>query len=449
MHGRLYKNMGFSLMPFAFLLLFEPSWSLLDPLPDFIGYFLLCMSIINLADINPRISEAFCGFRKACVLSIARFASMLLVNKHFASGEQTMGSLIFVFVFAVFEITVLLPAYKNLFEGLLSLGIFYDGEAVHRKKSGRSANLTEKLYALTVFFVIAKTVVCALPEFTGLISHNPYEFLTILRAIAVILVTPLSVVWLVKTLSYCKQVRADKSFISNLAHAYLERAESTPQFYTLRVLTVGLTALSVSIILSIDFYSDNINLIPDFLFYATVLLCAIYIKEYSPKWKWTAVTATVGVLISVAVWLSTKSFFAQYYPNAIRKDLGAYYAYYSMLALYIVESVVFIVTVALVLLIIRDIYKNHTDIVKAASQKEYALESRKFKACGIVCSVMTVLSGLGNIYYVWALPFYDNGRFFSYSAMISGAINIIFAFAVCYLISSLKDSVKHNYRMYT
>lgn len=76
MYGKMRKNIGFSLIPFAFLFLFEPHYALIDLLPDFIGYFIICLAIINLADINLRIREAFWGFRKAIAISICKYVAL-------------------------------------------------------------------------------------------------------------------------------------------------------------------------------------------------------------------------------------------------------------------------------------------------------------------------------------------------------------------------------------
>ena len=57
MNKKLKRNIGFTLMPFAFLFLFEPAYALIDPLPDFIGYLILCTALSNLSFINHRIAE--------------------------------------------------------------------------------------------------------------------------------------------------------------------------------------------------------------------------------------------------------------------------------------------------------------------------------------------------------------------------------------------------------
>jgi hypothetical protein len=207
MYGRLRKNIGFSLIIFAFFFLFEPSYALIDPLPDFIGYSILCLALVNLADINERIRDSLKGFGKAAVLSLLRFVSLFITAKLFGEDENTIGQLIFVFVFAFFEIFVAIPAYKSLFEGLTSLATFHDGEAVFRKKREKGRSSTEKIYSLTSAFIAVKNVVCSLPEFTSLQTNSSYEFVHLLRIFAIVAVLPISIAWLISVVRYFISVK--------------------------------------------------------------------------------------------------------------------------------------------------------------------------------------------------------------------------------------------------
>ena len=168
--GKLNRNIGFSLLPFSFIFLFEPGLTILDPLPDCIGYIIICFAIRNLADINHKIDEAFIGFRKGVLISILRFVAIYLLDSYFIESELSVGLLLFVFAFSFFELIVLIPAYRCFFEGLLSLGILYDGSAVYLKKLRKikrldsegneytdihesKRNITERAYFFTAFFL--------------------------------------------------------------------------------------------------------------------------------------------------------------------------------------------------------------------------------------------------------------------------------------------------------
>ena len=159
MNGKLKKNIGFSLMIFAFFFLFEPSFGLIDPIPDIIGYAILCSALINLADINDRIYASFKSFRLGMLFSALRAVTYIVLENVFVDDEQTVGLLLFVFIFAVCDFIWIIPGYRALFDGLLSLGMFEGGDAVYYRKREKGRNASEKLKGLTIVFLIVKNLI--------------------------------------------------------------------------------------------------------------------------------------------------------------------------------------------------------------------------------------------------------------------------------------------------
>ena len=141
MDKKLNIKLGFILIPFAFIFLFEPFYMLSDPLPDVIGYLILYCSLISLADVNHKIRKALGNFKIAIVISICRFVSKGVWEKLFSETESSTGLLLFIFVLSLFEIITLVPAYKNLFEGLLSLALMHNGESVYYKKTKKTLKI--------------------------------------------------------------------------------------------------------------------------------------------------------------------------------------------------------------------------------------------------------------------------------------------------------------------
>ena len=467
MNGKLNKNIGFSLLPFAFIFLFEPGYTLVDVLPDFIGYTILCLALMNLSDINPRIQESCEGFRRALLINALRFISVYLLDRYFADVSKSLGLLIFCMIFSFFELIVLLPAYRNLFEGLLHIGMMHDSNAIYFKKVRKTKrfvketnshqvtikesnrNITEKLYFFTIFFLLIRHTAMALPEFTTLINNSDYEFIKILRLFGALIAAPTGIVWLVRILTYFTKIRKEKDFISRLSEIYLKHVGENPQLYTARIITFGLYTALVGITFSLDFYSDSINIIPDYLFYGLILISAFVLKKHSKKWIGLSVLSISGIIVSVIQHSLTTSFYSLYYPNAIRKNLQAYYAYYKMLAFHIVEAVVFVITVAMIVLVLWDVFKKHTDIANTTSTKEFKEIAFKYKLSGILVIFCSLISSGGCVYYVIAQPFYyTNNWYFYYSAIISVFASIVFAFGASYFLGYVINSVKYKYRLY-
>ncbi len=447
MYGKLKKNIGFSLIIFAFFFLFEPTYALYDPLPDAVGYVILLMGLINLADISTRISEAFCGFRRALVLSIVRYISIYLLNTYFVKEEQTLGLLIIVFLLAIFEIIILIPAYKSLFSGLLTLGMFYESEAVYLQKKPGSANATEKLYRFTVVFILAKSILCALPDFTTLQTNSSYEFITILRSLMCLILLPISLVWLVKSVRYFNRLKKEERFINAISQEYLKKCEGAPEFYTYRILKVGLYMMIAAFVLSFDIYSESINILPDFLFFAILMLSLIFLRNHSNKKVSAIVISIVGAVTSVGLFLCEKSFFTDYpYITAVKKNADAYYRYYILLALYIVLAFITVLVAAWVVRFLHELFCEHTYLKYGSQEDEKRSLIKGFRLRAYASLVSCILSAIGSVYYIWSLPFKNKGWFFYYSGIFSFLFSVAFIVSIYTLISYVLNEIKQNYR---
>ena len=465
MNSKLKKNIGFSLLPFAFIFLFEPGYTIIDPLPDCIGYAIMCFALSNLSDINPRVEEAFTGFRKGILINIMRMIAIFLLNSYFIESELSVGLLLFVFIFSFFELFVMIPSYRCLFEGLLSLGLVHDGNAVYYKKLRKvkrldgngneyteviesKRNLTEKAYFITVAFLCIKNFAVVLPEFTTLSTNNSYEFVSVLRFFGMLIALTIGIVWLIKMIRYVSAIRKDSPFIQNLSQVFLNNLKEKPNYYTVKNISVGLFFLMLATALSIDFYSNYVDLIPDFVYYVIIAASAVFLKRFSRKWRILLISGTVGSIIAAFSHYTTVSFYDKYTPLSVTRELDAYYGFYKMLGMQIAESAVMICTIILVLLLLRDIYMKHTDIGISTNPKERAEYKKRFVFYAVFIGILGAVTAIGSIYYVYAQPFSDMQNWlYYYSAIISIFINLIYVFAMCYFIGFVSNSVKYRYRL--
>ncbi|MBE6646271.1 MAG: hypothetical protein E7611_01360 [Ruminococcaceae bacterium] len=446
MYGKLRKNVGFSLMIFAFFFLFEPTYALIDPLPDFIGYTILCISLANLADINNRVMDALKGFLKCIPLSFLRFISTPVIEKIFAQEERSVGLLMFVFIFAFVDIAILIPSYKALFEGLLSLGTFNDSEVVFYKKRERGRNRTEKLYSLTLASLILKNVICALPEFTSLQTNGQYEFIVVVRVLAIITVTPLSVSWLCSILSYFIKIKRERAFIDSLTKKYIDTSKATPERYVYRVIGTGLSMVLVSMILSYDLYSQNVNYIPDLFCFALLILAVLLIRRNSRACAPITILSIGGAITSVYLFLVEKKFFERHFIGAIKRDLEAYEQYYLMLTLYILQTLIAISVIAFLAKMLRDVFLKHA--IKADIDKSEKKElERGINLRIIAFFALGVLSEASSVYHIASLPYFNRGWIFEYSNVISSAVSIAFILSAWLLIAFVKSEIRKNYKL--
>lgn len=443
MYGKLYKNIGLSLIIFAFLFLFEPNYGLIDLLPDFIGYIILCFALINLADINEKISSAFKMFRTGALVGVAKIVAIIIFKMNFSEDDQLISGAIVNFVSFVADSIIMIGGFKSLYEGLLDLGIFEGGEAVHKKirQSGKTA--TEKIYFLTVFFVLYKGIICLLPELTSLQSNTQYEFVHVVRWFAIVLVMPVSLVWLIKQIVYFAKVKNDKPFISALSQKYISHAENYPEFYLCRVLFVGLAGILTAVIFSINLYLENVNYLPNAFFFVIVIAFVFFLRKYSPKWKFALVCAIPGVLFSILLFMIEKRFFERHHIGAIMRDAEAYIMYYTMLAIYALVAVLTISVIAFVALILRDVFKKYGRLELAQKDNLTAFDSRAiaFVSLGTVASI-------GNVLYIVSLPYWGRISYLEYTGMISFVLSVAFIISAFVLYYFVVGEIKYKYKKY-
>ena len=454
-------------MPFAFLFLFEPGYTVLDPLPDFIGYLILCIALVNLSDISPRVEEAYKGFRKAAFVSLLRFIAIYLLATFFHESEKSIGVLLFAFIFSFAELVVLLPAYKHFYEGLLSLSVMHDGTEPHyqkkrtvtrmNRKSGKKIviekvsrkNATEKRHTLTGVFLIIHSLAMVLPEFTSLTTNQNYEFVELLRGFGIVISLPIGIWWLISMIVYFKRIVSDKPFVENLSRLYIERLEDNPQFYTVRVMSTGLGMLMVGVLLTVDFYADYVNMLPDFFAYAVLIAAAICLRGFSHRWKYLLTSSVFALSVSIASHISAVSFHGEYYPNAIRKNINAYNAFYGMVSITAVEAVFLAITALTTLLLLWDIYKYCIDFAGNNLLDPYAIVKRRFSVKSGLVLASAVIASAGLVYFVMSQPFYYTGKWwFYYSTMISVFLSLVFAVGAACFVNYVVGFVKLCYRRY-
>ncbi len=447
MNGKLKKNIGFSLMIAAFFFLFEPSCGLIDIIPDIIGYSILCMAIINLSDINDRISSAFKSFRLGILFSLLRAITYILLENVFIDDEQSVGLLLFVFIFAVCELVWIMPGYKSLFDGLISLGIFEGGEAVYRKRRERGRNATEKLKALTIVFLITKNVVWMIPELTTLRENTSYEFVDIMRVLSILLTLPISLTWLISMTVYLVRIIKDRPFIEALEKKYKERTEGAEDFFTCRNVCTYLFVMLAAFILSFNIYSGNINYLPDLFFYAALTFSVILLRKYSKIWLPISLFSILGGISSVFIFISEKAFFSEYFAESISRDPDAYASYGQLLIQYIIQALTFMLTTFLSMLFLRELFKKRL-LLKENEEVTIKEMGKAFKIKATVYIIMSLLCAAGKVFYAFSLPWQNYSWIYAYSNVISGVISLCFIASAFTLIQSITEKLRSNTQPY-
>ena len=114
----------------ALVFLLTPSISLIDPLPDFIGYLLLAHALSYAADAFPYFGDAKAGFTRMMWISLSKIpAALLMLMMWGTDNAQRSIVTVFSLCYAVLDLVFLMPALRSFMEGVFYLGNRYDCES--------------------------------------------------------------------------------------------------------------------------------------------------------------------------------------------------------------------------------------------------------------------------------------------------------------------------------
>ena len=363
--------MGFCLISLSFFFFFNPNINIVDILPDFIGYILICAALLRIEYLNESIEGAISLFKKMIFIDAAKWIAILWVFGLEVTSERNSSLLLWAFVFAVLELIVLIPAYSKLFAGFTEIGYFYPNTSIFASEGKKSR--TDKMRNLTLVFVVLKAVMSVLPEFADLSNSsydetsafvNIYEHIGTMRVIAFIPVLILGVIWLISIQAYFSRLRRDVTLIDGLRGKY--ESEILPKRGLFIRKNFGLVCMLfiLALCLTIDFRMEYHNMVPDFLA-AIIFAIVIAVMQKRTEIKKVALTVTSGLyfILSLAASFAEYGFFDKYYYGAIYRSEEAMRAYTLVLIFDILKSAAFLALIWQLLRALFNVISSHTGFV--------------------------------------------------------------------------------------
>lgn len=229
------KTMGFVWILAGICFLWDPVVGVVDLLPDFIGWLLVCIGISSLADMNDDLAQAQQNFRRMLWVGLGRVAAELLIHVFLENTrdqlnpyEAPVWSLLFSFSFAVLELWFLLPALRSFWRGIASLsecgGARNGLAAVNR----RGKTLCDRMMRLSAVFIILHALFAVLPELAVLTVFRVenvyttaiYQFRTLFRFVAAGISGVAGVIYLISWFRFFGRVRGEKVWLESLRVRY-------------------------------------------------------------------------------------------------------------------------------------------------------------------------------------------------------------------------------------
>ena len=257
----------------AALFLFNPLISIIDILPDFIGYYFLLRAFTPTSYIFDNASDLYDSIKRMMIIGIAKFFSVLLLFV-----TDTTMALVLSFTFAVLEILYGLGMFTKLFDVTSYIRLRYD--------STTKTAVAEKVKVFSIFFLIAKVVLASMPDLTVLTigssdlgKVNLTRFRPLLFIASAFIMAVIGIIWFSKFVRFFKNAFSS-SLVERVENEYNQQKIERPGIFAAKDYMFSIKLLCVGSIFLFDMTIDNIDFFMDAVF---SILCIIAFRSLIRK----------------------------------------------------------------------------------------------------------------------------------------------------------------------
>ena len=371
------KYLGISLFTAGAVCLFDPFISVVDVLPDALGYLFMLLGLYRLADMDDRLMEAAKGLRYLALIGVARLLSLFLAFGLVSPNEQPVFLLLILFTLGVLDCIVLIPMWKNFCGGILYLGSRNNATAMfdRRGMGGRTRiyNVVERYSACSAVFFVLRELCAILPEVTVLTHEKGgveageatqfYDFVGLYRLVGCGVSLVLGIAWLVMTVRLIRKLKGDTPFFAALTEKYNAEVLTRRDLFAMRAVKASLGCLLMAAVCALDVYLDNVNVLPDFLAALFLVLSVVFLRRYAGKNIPALVAAVAYGLVSGFSWyLQVTGYFHQGYFGDILNSDSVHLCWQNVLTLEAVAATLLVVAVILILRSLYVMVKRYTGV---------------------------------------------------------------------------------------
>lgn len=358
------RPVRFGLVFVGLVFFFNPTLAAIDVLPDFIGCLLIIAGLFRAATVHADFKKAQRAFLKMALVDMAKNIALVGALRSNSAVDQPILILLVAFAAAIVGLIFAVIAVRALFDGFFSLACKHDHIELYGNAYG-GLSITERIRKRTVIFLFAREGLCLLPEFAALATSTDsysngffsriYEYITLLRSMAVIVAGIVGIVWLVHLLAYYAKFRRNKEMQIALGKQYGAYYASHPGLAVERRHGLAFLFLAVGAVFLVDFYLDFQNVISDAVAGVLILVGAL-IPAVGLKYRVrTALAAGAYVAASSVSTHYAYAFMSCFTADEIARDEEASRAYLAMWISSLAEFLIFLVLLVFLLLLLREI----------------------------------------------------------------------------------------------
>ena len=466
--------MGFGYIAVGLWFLFNPNISVLDVLPDFIGYLLIFRGLFQMSFSSPALQEVRGSMGKLALITALRLLSFILLPY----TSETFG-LVLVFVFGVLEAIYFIPAVTGLFEGFYNLGIRHgvdsvfdtrtvqmkvrvknasdssDGKAVYTTET-RKREFAERLKVYTIVFFLIKTVGAVLPELTVLQTGEGYstttrfqaaltQFKPLFRGFCFLIVLVFGVIWLIRFLRYIRLLRRDAVLCEGIEEYYRANIASRPAVAAaLRMKKVHVLLIAAAVFTMI-FLIEGMDRLPNALASACVILALLMMRrdaENAPLVAGGIAVSAAAALLSVVNLFIQNAYFDEYEAAAARHIAGAAEKYTAVRFWGAAEYILVILMFAVLFAVYCRVLKKHASYVSiTGNASQYSADARRAELLSPVYNRVLLAGIVGVLYGGLGAAFFTVSMYFAEMFMVNAVVCIFWIASVVRVTLSAYESI--------
>ncbi len=419
--------------------LVNPDYTMLDVVPDFIGYLLLMLGLGKLRDLNSYFEKAADSFGKLAIVSAIKLVLFFIVSLLLDDKERPTMILILMMLFAIGEMILVIPGFSAFFEGFSYSGFTYRG------KHGETFSVVPgKIRNPVLVFLIAKYLLTLLPEFSVLAAQTYSdagtawdEYTDLFRLTAMFIIAVWGLAVFIKLLSFLAKTLRDKDTLDRLSADYRNSVLTVRGlFIRRRISLLGVLVFGI-LIFSADFLVDNADILPDFASAILFLLFFILGKDII-RFRTAGITASaVFIPLSALRWWMTVDFRDNHLYSLIRKSPSVYEDFMKYYPVCVLEAVFEAVLILLVLIGYEKIISEHCgylpddlegDVFENKKREIRSYLNKKLNAFAVSAFACTVISGLTEYATSYTQSFF--GKFWPTLSIVSSIICLCLFFSL-------------------
>ena len=401
--------------------LLNPNITVIDLLPDFIGCILIISGLGLLRDISDSLEEARKNFLRLFWVSLSHipaFALMVSISASYLNEKTSI--LVFSFVYGVIEFILINNALTALIDGFVYVGQRYNGDSCFYeiKKNGKKVDVSHLRFFTTVFLIVTKGLSIApnlvylydtslgygdiLTEF----AINPVSFIGPITAICFVPALVVGIVWAFRMCRYISCIRREETFISKVDEVVSDKAIQNTAVYKYRRTTTAVCILTAAVILSVDFYIDEFNIVPDIFSALLMLSGAIYMKrKFSDTGILACVVASLYTVAEVLMLMTSVHFSSSFKFSDVGRVVEADAAFSTYLLVLAASEVLFVITVAFILASYNKVllggFESAVRHGHTKGGKDVFFETHKKR--NILAVVLALLSGICHFVQIFSM----------------------------------------------